>query len=111
MWPSRRTVSSPSIRKLHPFISPHLTSGQQFEVFDLCGVRCGILTCYDNNLVENPRIGDLMGAEVIFAPHVTCGLPSAMPGRGTIDRALWENRHRDPVPLRLEFPGPKGAAG
>ena len=23
-------------------------------------------------------------------------------------RALWERRHRDPVPLRLEFDGPKG---
>ncbi len=31
-----------------------------------------------------------------------------MPGRGKIDRRLWENRHRDPVPLRMEFEGPKG---
>jgi hypothetical protein len=31
-----------------------------------------------------------------------------MPGRGTIDRKLWDNRHRDPVPLRVEFQGPKG---
>jgi predicted amidohydrolase len=97
-------------RKLHAFISPHLSSGCQFQVFDLCGVRAGILTCYDSNLVENPRILALMGAEVIFAPHVTCGLPSTMPGRGTIDRALWDKRQRDPVPLRLEFTGPKGRA-
>ena len=95
-------------RKLHAFISPHLSSGSQFEVFDLCGVRAALLTCYDNNLVENPRIVALKGAEVIFAPHVTCGLPSAMPGRGTIDRKLWDNRQRDPVSLRLEFTGPKG---
>jgi predicted amidohydrolase len=94
--------------KLHTFISPHLTPGSEYKVFDLCGVRCGILICYDNNLVENPRIVALMGAEVIFAPHVTCGLPSAMPGRGTIDRQLRENRDRDPVPLRMEFEGPKG---
>ena len=77
-------------------------------MFDLCGVRCSILICYDNNLSENPRIVALMGAEVIFAPHVTGGLPSPMPGRGKIDRKLWDNRHRDPVPLRLEFPGPQG---
>lgn len=94
--------------KLHTFISPHLTSGDRFAVFDLCGMRAGILICYDNNLVENPRIAALMGAELIFAPHVTCGLPSPMPGRGTIDRRLWDRRQRDPVPLRMEFDGPKG---
>jgi predicted amidohydrolase len=94
--------------KLHPFINPHLCPGSQYVVFDLCGVRCGILICYDNNLAENARIVSLMGAEVIFAPHVTGGLPSSMPGRGLIDRKLWENRHRDPVSLRQEFQGPKG---
>jgi predicted amidohydrolase len=31
-----------------------------------------------------------------------------MPGRGTVDRGLWENRLRDPARLRLEFDGPKG---
>ncbi len=95
-------------RKLHPFIHPAIAPGGDYAVFELCGVRCGILTCYDNNLPENPRILTLMGAEVIFAPHVTGGLPSAMPGRGKIDPKLWDSRHRDPVPLRLEFMGPKG---
>ncbi len=95
-------------RKLHAFISPYLTSGSEYRVFDLCGIRASILTCYDNNLVENPRIVALLGADVVFAPHVTCGLPSPMPGRGTIDKALWDHRERDPVPLRMEFTGPKG---
>ncbi len=94
--------------KLHPFIHPDIVPGSDYSVFDLLGVRCGILTCYDNNLPENPRILALMGAEVIFAPHVTGGVPSTMPGRGTIDPKLWDDRHRDPVPLRLEFMGPKG---
>jgi len=31
-----------------------------------------------------------------------------MPGRGKIDRRLWDNRERDPAALRLEFEGPKG---
>jgi len=97
-------------RKLHAFINPHIAWGREFGVFDLCGARCSILTCYDNNLVENPRIVALMGAEVVFAPHVTCGLDSPMPGRGKIDKALWDNRRRDPVPLRMEFLGPKGRA-
>jgi predicted amidohydrolase len=95
-------------RKLHPFIHPAICPGNEFCVFELAGVKCGILICYDNNLPENARITTLMGAEVIFAPHVTGGLPSPMPGRGKIDRRLWENRHRDPVPLRMEFVGPKG---
>ena len=70
-----------------------------------------LLTCYDNNLVENPRIVALKGAEVIFAPHVTCGLPSAMPAEapsigscGTIAstircRSAWNS------------PAPRAAAG
>jgi predicted amidohydrolase len=95
-------------RKLHAFISPHLAWGDRIDAFELCGIRSSILTCYDNNLVENPRIAALKGAEVIFAPHVTCGLDSPMPGRGKIDRKLWDNRDRDPVALRQEFLGPKG---
>lgn len=94
--------------KLHAFVSPHLSWGDEFCVFDLCGIRASILICYDNNLVENPRIVTLMGADVVFAPHVTCGLESQMPGRGKIDKRLWDNRHRDPVSLRQEFEGPKG---
>ena len=95
-------------RKLHAFINGHLSNGNEFCVFELNGVRFGILTCFDNNLVENVRITTLMGAEVIFMPHVTGCLPSPMPGRGLVDRRLWDNRDRDPVSLRQEFLGPKG---
>jgi predicted amidohydrolase len=94
--------------KLHPFISPYLTPGRGYCVFDLRGVKVGILICYDNNLPENVRATTLLGAEVIVMPHVTGCTPSPMPGRGTVDRALWENRGRDPARLRLEFEGPKG---
>lgn len=95
-------------RKLHAFINPHLTSGSEYCVFELRGCRCGILICYDNNLAENVRITTLMGAEIIFMPHVTGCLPSAMPGRGLVEPKLWENRDSDPVALRLELNGPKG---
>ena len=95
-------------RKLHTFVNPHLTPGDEFTVIDLLGCRVGFLTCYDNNLVENVRITAMMGAEVIFMPHVTCCLPSMMPGRGVVERSLWDNRHDDPVRLRQEFDGPKG---
>ena len=95
-------------RKLHAFISDYIDSGDTYTTFELCGCQCGILICYDNNIPENVRITAMMGAEIIFMPHVTCGLESVMPGRGKIDPALWENRHRDPVSLRQEFLGPKG---
>lgn len=95
-------------RKLHPFVNPHLTPGDEYVVFDLLGCKCGILICYDNNLVENVRMTAMRGAEIIFMPHVTGCLPSVMPGRGTVDPALWQNRERDPVPLRTELNGPKG---
>ncbi len=95
-------------RKLHTFINPALTPGDSYNVIELRGIKAGFLICYDNNLPENVRITAMLGAEVIFMPHVTGCLPSTMPGRGTVDRALWEDRERDPVRLQLEFQGPKG---
>ena len=95
-------------RKLHAFINPHVKSGSDYCVFDLLGCKCGILICYDNNVVENVRITTMLGADIIFMPHVTGCLPSAMPGRGLVDPKLWENREKDPVSLRMELNGPKG---
>lgn len=95
-------------RKLHPFVNPNLSAGNEYNVIDLLGCKIGFLICYDNNLAENVRMTAMLGAEIIFMPHVTCCLPSIMPGRGTVDRELWDNRHRDPVRLRQEFLGPKG---
>ena len=95
-------------RKLHPFINPHLTAGQEFCIFDIRGWKCGILICYDNNIVENVRATTLLGAEIIFMPHVTMCTPSTRPGAGFVDPKLWENREADPTSLRLEFDGMKG---
>ena len=95
-------------RKIHPFVNPHLSPGNEYNVIDLLGCKLGFLICYDNNLPENVRITRMLGAEIIFMPHVTCCLPSKMPGRGVVDRSLWENREHDPVRLRQEFQGPKG---
>ena len=96
--------------KLHPFVNPHLTPGAHYNVIELLGCRIGFLICYDNNLPENVRMTTMLGAEIIFMPHVTCCLPSVMPGRGTVAANLWDNRHHDPVSLRQEFQGPKGKA-
>ena len=95
-------------RKLHPFINPHITPGNQYCVFDLYGWKCGILVCYDNNIIENVRATTLLGANIIFMPHVTMCTPSTRPGAGFADPALWKNRENDPTSLRLEFDGMKG---
>src|SRR6476661_6267698 len=95
-------------RKLHPFINPHITPGDSYCVFDLCGWKCGILICYDNNVIENVRATALLGADIIFMPHVTMCTPSTRPGAGFVDPALWKNRETDPTSLRLEFDGMKG---
>ena len=97
-------------RKLHPFISPFLSAGDQYCVFELEGWTCGILICYDNNIIENVRATALLGADVIFAPHVTMCTPSTRPGAGFVDPGLWKNRNADPTSLRLEFDGAKGRA-
>jgi predicted amidohydrolase len=94
--------------KLHAFVNPFLSSGNEFVVFDLKGCRCGVLICYDNNLPENGRVLALKGVEIVFMPHVTGCLPSVMPGRGLVDPELWNHRERDPARLRQEFLGPKG---
>ena len=95
-------------RKLHPFINPFLTPGQEYCIFEIKGWKCGILICYDNNVVENVRATTLLGANIIFMPHVTMCTPSTRPGAGFVDPKLWENRESDPTSLRLEFDGMKG---
>jgi len=95
-------------RKLHPFINPFLTAGENYCVFEIHGWKCGILICYDNNIIENVRATTLLGANIIFMPHVTMCTPSTRPGAGFVDPKLWENREEDPTSLRLEFDGMKG---
>src|SRR5690606_26396074 len=95
-------------RKLHPFINPHISPGDAFTVFDLHGWKCGILICYDNNIIENVRATVLLGADMIVMPHVTMCTPSSRPGAGFVDPQLWSNREADPTSLRLEFDGMKG---
>ena len=95
-------------RKLHPFINSHITPGNEYLVFDLYGWKCGILICYDNNIIENVRATALLGADIIFMPHVTMCTPSTRPGAGFVDPELWKKRETDPTSLRQEFDGPKG---
>ena len=96
--------------KLHPFINPHLTPGQGYTIFEINGWKCGILICYDNNIIENVRATTLLGANIIFMPHVTMCTPSTRPGAGFVDPKLWQNLETDPTSLRLEFDGMKGRA-
>jgi predicted amidohydrolase len=97
-------------RKLHAFVNEHISSGSEFTVFDTpLGCRVAVLTCYDNNLVENVRIVALQGAEVLLAPHQTGGCKTPSPGcMGPIDPALWHGRREAPEAIEAEFKGPKG---
>jgi len=95
-------------RKLHPFINPNLTPGSSYCIFDIKGWKCGILICYDNNIEENVRATKLLGADIIFMPHVTMCTPSARPGSGFVDPVLWERLGENQELLRKEFDGPKG---
>ncbi|WP_295795691.1 nitrilase family protein [Mucilaginibacter sp.] len=97
-----------SHRKLHPFINPYLTPGNSYTVFDLYGWKCGILICYDNNVIENVRATALLGADIIFMPHVTMCTPSTRPGAGFVDAELWKDKEVNAGILRAEFDGPKG---
>ncbi len=95
-------------RKIHPFISDYLSAGNDYCLFEIEGWKCGILICYDNNIIENVRATTLLGADIIFAPHVTGCTPSPMPGRGFVEHSFWEHRKEHPEALRAEFDGRKG---
>jgi predicted amidohydrolase len=95
-------------RKLHPFVNKNIKPGNEYTVFDLLGWKCGILICYDNNIIDNVRATKLLGADILFMPHVTMCTPSTRPGAGFVDPLLWRNRESDPDSLRKEFDGLKG---
>ncbi|GII82180.1 hydrolase [Sphaerisporangium siamense] len=97
-------------RKLHSFESEHISSGDRYTVFaSTLGCTLGVLTCYDNNIIENARMTALLGADILLAPHQTGGVASRSPhAMGTIDVALWEARDTDPRAIEAEFRGDKG---
>jgi predicted amidohydrolase len=97
-------------RKLHTFVSGHMDSGSEYTVFDTPhDCRVGVLTCYDNNIVENTRITAMMGADVVLAPHQTGGCDLKNPhAMGLVDKALWDNRRKDPDTIEAELRSDKG---
>lgn len=99
-----------SHRKLHCFISAHMSSGDRYTVFDSpLGCKLGVLICWDNNLVENARATALLGADILLAPHQTGGTASRSPhAMGRIDPQVWHDRENDPQRLAAEVNGPKG---
>ena len=97
-------------RKLHCFVNPHMASGDRYTVFDTPhGCRLGVLTCYDNNIVENVRMTALLGADILLAPHQTGGCETGDPNTmGVIERRLWDEREANPEAIETEFKGDKG---
>ena len=82
-------------RKLHPFINPAIIPGDQLH---------RISTLWDGNaaysyamitmLIENVRATALLGAQIIFMPHVTMCTPSPRPGAGFVDPAALEKQEK-----------------
>ena len=97
-------------RKIHAFINPEIACGTELTVFGTpLGWRCGVLICYDNNIIENARMLALRGTDLLLAPHQTGGCRSRSPhAMGAVDPSLWENRHQNPDAIEEEFRGPKG---
>lgn len=97
-------------RKIHCFISEHMECGDTYTVFETSlGCKIGVLTCYDNNIIENVRITALLGADILLAPHQTGGVRSKNPDfMGPIAPDLWRRREHDPCSIEEEFKGPKG---
>ena len=97
-------------RKLHVFVSPYLSEGNSYTVFDTPhGCRVGVLICYDNNIIENARATALLGAELLLAPHQTGGCNSVSPhGMKPIDPEVWAKRGEGAAACEAELCGPKG---
>ncbi len=103
-------------RKIHAFVSEHISCGSEYTVFDTPDGRCasagwrvGVLTCYDCNIGENARITALQGAEILMAPHQTGGCDSPDPHTmGLVDKDKWARRAEDPAAIEAELSGPKG---
>ncbi|MEJ5960765.1 nitrilase-related carbon-nitrogen hydrolase [Pedobacter immunditicola] len=72
-------------------INSNLLPGTTYTIFEIKGWKCGILICYDNNVIKNFRATTLLGTEIIFMPHVTMCTPSPRPGAGFVDAELWKD--------------------
>lgn len=67
-------ISLANYRKTHPWIEEHnvegaFKPGESFSpAFDFCGVKIGLLICFDVEFCETVRTLALQGAEVILVP-------------------------------------------
>jgi predicted amidohydrolase len=50
------------------FEADHFTPGAGCEVFDYCGLKVGMLICYDTEFPETMRHVTLLGAELVLVP-------------------------------------------
>jgi predicted amidohydrolase len=67
-------------RKLHPFQRPGYNEEFYFSpgdlgapVFEVAGLRIGIMICYDRHFPEIARVQALRGADVVFVPTCSFG--------------------------------------
>jgi beta-ureidopropionase len=64
--------------KTRSFESFYFSAGNNFAIWDIKGVRVGILICYDRSFPEAWRALTLNGASVVIVPASSSGFRSAM---------------------------------
>jgi predicted amidohydrolase len=96
-------------RKLHASAYHGVSDGGAYTVFGTpWGVRIGVLICLGNNIVENVRATALLGAQILLAPHQTCGTHSMIPfAEDPIPVSVWENRATEPGAVEEACPSPR----
>ncbi len=65
-----------------------LESGEEFRVCNFCGVKLGVMICYDREYPESARLLMLAGAEIILVPN-SCG--SMAPRLNALSTRAYEN--------------------
>lgn len=50
------------------FEQDYFTCGQRYTIFDLIGMRCALLVCYDAEFPESVRAAALAGAQLVIVP-------------------------------------------
>lgn len=59
--------------KVHPATGEAITSGCEFPVYEIDGVKAGIQICFDLNFPEGCRALAIQGADIIFWPTMWIG--------------------------------------
>ncbi len=88
-------------RKVHLWLyngyEAPFTPGDQFTVVECCGMKVGLLICYDTEFPESVRSLALKGAQLVLAPSAATGIVSNIMHHVTACRAAENGIYMAPV--------------